>query len=183
MSAGGFQLKEKCHFRETDFLLCPYPRRISMGEGNILLVASCQLGGFFHQLFPPSIKIYFWLYKKSSAVGKSLSLTVVNSYACASQARVVPSTSYTPNRHKRSYEEDEEMDAQTQQREVSGKKTNYIYLLSFLFCFLPRVDFYSKLSPKVMLFLLLFCFFFLPVFCGWSDGQIENLLTLCFFSQ
>ncbi|MCJ8730498.1 hypothetical protein PDJAM_G00185170 [Pangasius djambal] len=38
-------------------------------------------------------------------------------YAGASQARVVPSTSYTPNRHKRSYEEDEEMDAQTQQNE------------------------------------------------------------------
>ncbi|KAL7877885.1 hypothetical protein SRHO_G00045280 [Serrasalmus rhombeus] len=31
------------------------------------------------------------------------------------QARVVPSTSYTPNRHKRSYEEDDEMDTQAQQ--------------------------------------------------------------------
>ncbi|TSK22691.1 Mini-chromosome maintenance complex-binding protein [Bagarius yarrelli] len=42
-------------------------------------------------------------------------------YAGASQARVVPSTSYTPNRHKRSYEEDDEMDAQTQQNEeMSG---------------------------------------------------------------
>uniref|UniRef100_A0AAR2KU90 Mini-chromosome maintenance complex-binding protein n=1 Tax=Pygocentrus nattereri TaxID=42514 RepID=A0AAR2KU90_PYGNA len=30
------------------------------------------------------------------------------------QARVVPSTSYTPNRHKRSYEEDDEMDTQAQ---------------------------------------------------------------------
>lgn len=69
-----------------------------------------------------SIEISFWLYEKSSAVGKSLSLTVVNSYAGASQARVVPSTSYTPNRHKRSYEEDEEMDAQTQQnKEIAGK--------------------------------------------------------------
>lgn len=54
------------------------------------------------------------MYEKSAAVGKCLSLTVVNSYAGASQARVVASTSYTPNRHKRSYEEDEEMDAQTQ---------------------------------------------------------------------
>ncbi|KAK3553949.1 hypothetical protein QTP70_016010 [Hemibagrus guttatus] len=51
----------------------------------------------------------------------SLSLTIVNSYAGASQARVVASTSYTPNRHKRSYEEDDEMDAQTQQNEeISG---------------------------------------------------------------
>ncbi|KAK2852570.1 hypothetical protein Q7C36_007771 [Tachysurus vachellii] len=51
----------------------------------------------------------------------SLSLTFVNSYAGASQARVVPSTSYTPNRHKRSYEEDDEMDTQTQQNEeISG---------------------------------------------------------------
>uniref|UniRef100_A0A4W4GCR1 Mini-chromosome maintenance complex-binding protein n=1 Tax=Electrophorus electricus TaxID=8005 RepID=A0A4W4GCR1_ELEEL len=33
-----------------------------------------------------------------------------NSYACSSQARVVPSTSYTPHRHKRSYEEDDDMD-------------------------------------------------------------------------
>ncbi|NXK96765.1 MCMBP protein, partial [Formicarius rufipectus] len=31
-------------------------------------------------------------------------------YISASQARVSPSTSYTPSRHKRSYEEDEEMD-------------------------------------------------------------------------
>ncbi|XP_017319110.1 mini-chromosome maintenance complex-binding protein isoform X1 [Ictalurus punctatus] len=46
---------------------------------------------------------------------------VKESYAGASQARVVPSTSYTPNRHKRSYEEDEEMDAQTQQnKEIAG---------------------------------------------------------------
>ncbi|KAG2462322.1 MCMBP protein, partial [Polypterus senegalus] len=33
-------------------------------------------------------------------------------YASSSQARVSPSTSYTPCRHKRSYEEDEDMDAQ-----------------------------------------------------------------------
>uniref|UniRef100_A0A672L889 Mini-chromosome maintenance complex-binding protein n=1 Tax=Sinocyclocheilus grahami TaxID=75366 RepID=A0A672L889_SINGR len=33
---------------------------------------------------------------------------------CTSQARVVPSTSYVPNRHKRSYEEDDEMDTQPQ---------------------------------------------------------------------
>ncbi|XP_058242003.1 mini-chromosome maintenance complex-binding protein isoform X1 [Hemibagrus wyckioides] len=46
---------------------------------------------------------------------------VKESYAGASQARVVPSTSYTPNRHKRSYEEDDEMDAQTQpNEEISG---------------------------------------------------------------
>uniref|UniRef100_A0A672L8C5 Mini-chromosome maintenance complex-binding protein n=1 Tax=Sinocyclocheilus grahami TaxID=75366 RepID=A0A672L8C5_SINGR len=38
-----------------------------------------------------------------------------NSYAGTSQARVVPSTSYVPNRHKRSYEEDDEMDTQPQQ--------------------------------------------------------------------
>ncbi|XP_058651850.1 mini-chromosome maintenance complex-binding protein isoform X1 [Onychostoma macrolepis] len=37
------------------------------------------------------------------------------SYACTSQARVVPSTSYVPDRHKRSYEEDDEMDTQPQQ--------------------------------------------------------------------
>lgn len=35
---------------------------------------------------------------------------VKEAYASASQARVNPSTSYTPNRHKRSYEEDEDMD-------------------------------------------------------------------------
>ncbi|RXN23436.1 mini-chromosome maintenance complex-binding isoform X1 [Labeo rohita] len=44
-----------------------------------------------------------------------LSLTAQNSYAGSSQARVVPSTSYVPNRHKRSYEEDDEMDTQPQQ--------------------------------------------------------------------
>ncbi|KTG44829.1 hypothetical protein cypCar_00013327 [Cyprinus carpio] len=38
-----------------------------------------------------------------------------NSYAGTNQARVVPSTSYVPNRHKRSYEEDDEMDMQPQQ--------------------------------------------------------------------
>ncbi|XP_039599622.1 mini-chromosome maintenance complex-binding protein isoform X1 [Polypterus senegalus] len=37
---------------------------------------------------------------------------VKESYASSSQARVSPSTSYTPCRHKRSYEEDEDMDAQ-----------------------------------------------------------------------
>lgn len=35
---------------------------------------------------------------------------VKEAYANASQARVNPSTSYTPNRHKRSYEEDEDVD-------------------------------------------------------------------------
>uniref|UniRef100_A0A672NVU6 Mini-chromosome maintenance complex-binding protein n=1 Tax=Sinocyclocheilus grahami TaxID=75366 RepID=A0A672NVU6_SINGR len=43
-----------------------------------------------------------------------LSLTAQNSFAGTSQARVVPSTSYVPNRHKRSYEEDDEMDTQLQ---------------------------------------------------------------------
>ncbi|XP_066535529.1 mini-chromosome maintenance complex-binding protein [Hoplias malabaricus] len=41
---------------------------------------------------------------------------VKESYACSSQARVVPSTSYAPNRHKRSYEEDDEMETQTEQQ-------------------------------------------------------------------
>ncbi|XP_060782068.1 mini-chromosome maintenance complex-binding protein isoform X2 [Neoarius graeffei] len=49
---------------------------------------------------------------------------VKESYAGASQARVVPSTSYTPNRHKRSYEEDEEMDTQTQQNDVVSGPQN-----------------------------------------------------------
>ncbi|KAM6956090.1 mini-chromosome maintenance complex-binding protein [Aplochiton taeniatus] len=41
------------------------------------------------------------------------------SYACSSQATVVPSTSYIPSRQKRSYEEDDEMDTQPQkQRET-----------------------------------------------------------------
>jgi len=41
------------------------------------------------------------------------SVVVLNpfyAYISASQARVSPSTSYTPSRHKRSYEEDEDMD-------------------------------------------------------------------------
>lgn len=33
-----------------------------------------------------------------------------HAYTSASQARVSPSTSYTPSRHKRSYEDDEDMD-------------------------------------------------------------------------
>ncbi|XP_051945366.1 mini-chromosome maintenance complex-binding protein isoform X2 [Xyrauchen texanus] len=40
---------------------------------------------------------------------------VKESYAGSSQARVEPSTSYAPYRHKRSYEEDDEMDMQPQQ--------------------------------------------------------------------
>ncbi|XP_063047874.1 mini-chromosome maintenance complex-binding protein [Engraulis encrasicolus] len=35
-------------------------------------------------------------------------------YARSSQARVIPSTSYTPNRQKRSYDEDDDMDTQSQ---------------------------------------------------------------------
>lgn len=34
----------------------------------------------------------------------------IYAYTSASQARVCPSTSYTPSRHKRSYEEDEDME-------------------------------------------------------------------------
>ncbi|XP_034040534.1 mini-chromosome maintenance complex-binding protein [Thalassophryne amazonica] len=41
---------------------------------------------------------------------------VKESYASCSQARVVPSTSYAPSRHKRSYEEDEDMDTQPQKQ-------------------------------------------------------------------
>ncbi|XP_062851647.1 mini-chromosome maintenance complex-binding protein isoform X2 [Trichomycterus rosablanca] len=50
---------------------------------------------------------------------------VKESYASSSQARVVPSTSYTPNRHKRSYEEDDEMDTQ-QQTEVNSGSQNAV---------------------------------------------------------
>ncbi|XP_069045216.1 mini-chromosome maintenance complex-binding protein [Lepisosteus oculatus] len=47
---------------------------------------------------------------------------VKETYACESQARVSPSTSYTPCRHKRSYEEDEDMDMQPskQKDQLSG---------------------------------------------------------------
>lgn len=41
-----------------------------------------------------------------------LSLTLWHSFACCSQARVLPSTSYLPPRHKRSHEEDDEMETQ-----------------------------------------------------------------------
>ncbi|TRZ04004.1 hypothetical protein DNTS_001158 [Danionella cerebrum] len=44
-----------------------------------------------------------------------LSLTARHCYAGTSQAKLVPSTSYIPNRQKRSYEEDDEMDTQPQQ--------------------------------------------------------------------
>lgn len=92
-------------------------------------------------------------------LGSVLPLTVVNSYAGASQARVVPSTSYTPNRHKRSYEEDEEMDAQTQQNEnVSGKKNGYV--------FITACKLLSKLSGRLGVF-------FPPMFF-WID-EIERL--------
>uniref|UniRef100_A0A672LD47 Mini-chromosome maintenance complex-binding protein n=1 Tax=Sinocyclocheilus grahami TaxID=75366 RepID=A0A672LD47_SINGR len=43
------------------------------------------------------------------------------SFIC--QARVVPSTSYVPNRHKRSYEEDDEMDTQPQHSAESHGNT------------------------------------------------------------
>nr|XP_055027197.1 mini-chromosome maintenance complex-binding protein isoform X1 [Misgurnus anguillicaudatus] len=46
---------------------------------------------------------------------------VKESYEGTSQARVVPSTSYAPNRHKRSYEEDDEMDTQPQQMKDSNQ--------------------------------------------------------------
>ncbi|XP_046885023.1 mini-chromosome maintenance complex-binding protein [Hypomesus transpacificus] len=42
-----------------------------------------------------------------------------DSYACSSQARVVPSTSYVPSRQKRSYEEDDDMDTQPQKQRDS----------------------------------------------------------------
>lgn len=60
-------------------------------------------------------------------MGVKISLTAQNSYAGTNQARVVPSTSYVPNRHKRSYEEDDEMDTQPQQmKDVSqGKKEKF----------------------------------------------------------
>lgn len=122
-----------------------------MGEGNILLMECCQLSHFILILFDKYRNflltlqevIYYW---------KSFSLTAVNSYAGASQARVVPSTSYTPNRHKRSYEEDEEMDTQTQQNEeISGKK---------FFFLLPCVDFDQNCLTNVGMFV--FVFFPLP---------------------
>ncbi|XP_030628302.1 mini-chromosome maintenance complex-binding protein [Chanos chanos] len=47
-------------------------------------------------------------------------LWVKEGYACSSQARVVASTSYTPNRHKRSYDEDEDMDTQSHSQPRSG---------------------------------------------------------------
>lgn len=69
---------------------------------------------------------YYWWFPLSLLTNMivHLSLTTQNSYAGTSQARVVPSTSYVPNRHKRSYEEDDEMDTQPQQmKDVSqGKK-------------------------------------------------------------
>lgn len=92
-----------------------------MGEGNILLMESCQLSHLILILFG-NYKNFLLTLQEVICCWKFLSLTAVNSYAGASQARVVPSTSYTPNRHKRSYEEDEEMDTQTQQNDVvSGK--------------------------------------------------------------
>ncbi|XP_028279122.1 mini-chromosome maintenance complex-binding protein [Parambassis ranga] len=44
---------------------------------------------------------------------------VKESYAGASQARVLPSTSYVPSRQKRSYEEDDDMDTQPQKQRDS----------------------------------------------------------------
>uniref|UniRef100_A0A673JUZ1 Mini-chromosome maintenance complex-binding protein n=1 Tax=Sinocyclocheilus rhinocerous TaxID=307959 RepID=A0A673JUZ1_9TELE len=58
-----------------------------------------------------------------------------NSYAGTSQARVVPSTSYVPNRHKRSYEEDDEMDTQPQQmKDVSQACDGNVTPLTILWC-------------------------------------------------
>lgn len=61
------------------------------------------------------------------------SLTLSNSYAAASQARVLPSTSYVPTRQKRSYEEDEEdandMDTQPQREANTGTSCTSLLLL------------------------------------------------------
>lgn len=47
-------------------------------------------------------------------------------YISASQARVSPSTSYTPSRHKRSYEEDEDMEQHpSKQKEQHMGKGHY----------------------------------------------------------
>ncbi|KFO70904.1 Mini-chromosome maintenance complex-binding protein [Cuculus canorus] len=52
-----------------------------------------------------------WVKEISFSAELVLCYTVVtNQFISASQARVSPSTSYTPSRHKRSYEEDEDMD-------------------------------------------------------------------------
>ncbi|XP_018604850.1 mini-chromosome maintenance complex-binding protein isoform X2 [Scleropages formosus] len=47
---------------------------------------------------------------------------VKESYSCSNPARVVPSTSYAPCRHKRSYEEDEDMETQPhkQKEQLAG---------------------------------------------------------------
>lgn len=56
-------------------------------------------------------------------------------YVSASQARVSPSTSYTPSRHKRSYEEDEDMDLHPskQKEQHMGKSCCWwiVVLMSF----------------------------------------------------
>ncbi|XP_053162132.1 mini-chromosome maintenance complex-binding protein isoform X1 [Hemicordylus capensis] len=50
---------------------------------------------------------------------------VKEAYTSASQARVCPSTSYTPSRHKRSYEDDEDMELHpSKQREHLGSVTD-----------------------------------------------------------
>lgn len=63
------------------------------------------------------------------------SLTQSHAYVSASQARVSPSTSYTPSRHKRSYEEDEDMDLHPskQKEQHMGKSCCWeiVILISF----------------------------------------------------
>ena len=58
---------------------------------------------FGHHLSPPPM---------SGKACKSFLNPSFNAYVNANQARVSPSTSYTPSRHKRSYEDDEDMDLQ-----------------------------------------------------------------------
>lgn len=77
-----------------------------------------------------------------------LSVTLSNSYAAASQARVLPSTSYVPTRQKRSYEEDEEdaNDMDTQPQREANQGTTRTALLSYLSIALSKTlsgDFFS----------------------------------------
>ncbi|XP_012497840.1 PREDICTED: mini-chromosome maintenance complex-binding protein [Propithecus coquereli] len=55
--------------------------------------------------------LHFGKYRDVAECGSFLNLSF-NAYVNANQARVSPSTSYTPSRHKRSYEDDEDMDLQ-----------------------------------------------------------------------
>ncbi|NXD65828.1 MCMBP protein, partial [Eolophus roseicapillus] len=72
------------------------------------------------------------------------SVVVLNSqcyaYISASQARVSPSTSYTPSRHKRSYEEDEDMDLHpSKQKEQHMGNCTWPFCLYFIIVSLWQV--------------------------------------------